>query len=307
MAASDQPQLSRSDVIAAISRLQVYQRSGRRAVHKPLLLLLALKDIQNGGSGVLEFTKLEPELNALLREFGTTSVTSSAKAHYPFWYLKNDGLWFIEDVDQFTPRTGKGSWGEPPVTMLRAKEAKGGLLSPVAVLLRKDPEFLREVASRIVELAFPETRRQDVLDAVGLDLTAEDLVVKRDAKFRRDVLREYSCTCSVCGYDGRLGPATIGVEAAHIKMVSAGGPNNISNGLALCSLHHKLFDAGAFTIDSSTLGVVVSAQFAGLSPVVAALLDHPRISKHVITPARVESRPSAVFLAWHRNNLFVKA
>jgi HNH endonuclease len=39
-----------------------------------------------------------------------------------------------------------------------------------------------------------------------------------------------------------------GLEAAHIKWFQARGPDVVQNGLALCSLHHKIFDLGAFTV-----------------------------------------------------------
>ena len=44
--------------------------------------------------------------------------------------------------------------------------------------------------------------------------------------------------------------AVIGIEAAHVKWHMARGPSTTNNGLALCSLHHKLFDRGAFTLDT---------------------------------------------------------
>lgn len=42
------------------------------------------------------------------------------------------------------------------------------------------------------------------------------------------------------------------LEAAHIKWRDHGGPGRYidqeNNGIALCGLHHKLFDYGAFTL-----------------------------------------------------------
>ena len=54
---------------------------------------------------------------------------------------------------------------------------------------------------------------------------------------------------------GRIVP--VALEAAHIKWRQAGGPDLEVNGLALCSLHHKLFDRGAFTL-SNQLVILVS-------------------------------------------------
>ena len=38
------------------------------------------------------------------------------------------------------------------------------------------------------------------------------------------------------------------LEAAHIRWHVAEGPDTEGNGIALCSLHHKLFDRGVFTL-----------------------------------------------------------
>ena len=48
--------------------------------------------------------------------------------------------------------------------------------------------------------------------------------------------------------DLALGNQPIGLEAAHIQWHQTGGLDVDHNGLALCSLHHKAFDLGAFTI-----------------------------------------------------------
>jgi putative restriction endonuclease len=45
----------------------------------------------------------------------------------------------------------------------------------------------------------------------------------------------------------------LGIEAAHIMWHQAGGPATIQNGLALCILHHKLFDRGVFTFSEDRM------------------------------------------------------
>ena len=71
---------------------------------------------------------------------------------------------------------------------------------------------------------------------------------KRNPQFRRRVLVAYEYRCAVCGFDVRLGSVSIALNAAHIRWFQAGGPDEESNGLALCVLHHKTFDLGAFTV-----------------------------------------------------------
>ena len=61
----------------------------------------------------------------------------------------------------------------------------------------------------------------------------------RNPRFRRDVLRAYSHRCAICGIQLDL------VDAAHIIPHShPEGYDTISNGLALCVLHHRSFDIG---------------------------------------------------------------
>ncbi len=155
----------------------------------------------------------------------------------------------------------------------------------------------------VFEGLFLETRGKDVVDAVGL--TVQDAVLAvRDPKFRQDVLREYGYRCAVCGFDGRIHTSSIGLEAAHIKMLSFGGPNDVANGLAICSLHHKLFDAGAITIEPLTYALRVSVRFAGLSLGVQAVIEAADRTIPYL-PIRESCRPAVANLAWHRSQVFV--
>ncbi|MFV2051713.1 HNH endonuclease [Aliiroseovarius sp. YM-037] len=67
--------------------------------------------------------------------------------------------------------------------------------------------------------------------------TYERKAYPRDPRFKRWVLDAYEQTCCVC--DRQLGL----IEAAHIIPHSVdGSPNEVSNGLALCIEHHRLYD-----------------------------------------------------------------
>ena len=58
---------------------------------------------------------------------------------------------------------------------------------------------------------------------------------------RVQTLTAYEYRCTICGFDVRLGPVPVALDAAHIRWHQAGGPDTESNGLALCVVHHKLF------------------------------------------------------------------
>jgi putative restriction endonuclease len=241
-----------------IRDIGVYSRDGQRAVHKPLLILMALAHVQAGSGAKLVFSEIESQLRGLIKEFGTAANLNVPKAHYPFWYLQNDGFWEVENAKNLAPRKGKGPQSEPDISTMRREHVRGGFTAAAYELLLSNPTLIQRAAQEVLNSAFPETLRLDVLLAVGLDGDFILPATKRDARFREEVLRAYSYACAVCGYDGRLTAAPIGIEAAHIRWVQYGGPNRVSNGIAMCSLHHKIFDMGGLTIDSRGWLIVVS-------------------------------------------------
>src|SRR5262249_39225193 len=56
---------------------------------------------------------------------------------------------------------------------------------------------------------------------------------RRDPGFAPAVLRAYEHRCGVCAYDGQAGRISVGIEAAHVKCFSHGGPDVGENGLSL--------------------------------------------------------------------------
>jgi putative restriction endonuclease len=114
----------------------------------------------------------------------------------------------------------------------------------------------------LLEQHFPECLHEEILDEVGLDL---ERWVRRDARdpaFRFSVLQAYERSCAVCGFDGHMSSGPFGLDAAHVKWKQAGGPDEVVNGVAMCVLHHRAFDRGAFTIGLD-LHVSISADLTG--------------------------------------------
>ena len=54
--------------------------------------------------------------------------------------------------------------------------------------------------------------------------------------------RAWDRQCAFCGYDGQITGASVAIEAAHVRWFAFNGPDALDDGLALCALHHKLFD-----------------------------------------------------------------
>lgn len=89
--------------------------------------------------------------------------------------------------------------------------------------------------------------------------------------------------------------------AGKVMSEADGGPDEEQNGLALCSLHHKTFDLGAFTILPDRV-VVISEQAHGNESFERWLLDFH--GKPVRSPQRRSYMPSERFLTWHEREVF---
>lgn len=126
---------------------------------------------------------------------------------------------------------------------------------------------------------------------------------RRDPSFARLVLMAYEYKCAFCDYDGALdNGSTPGLEAAHVRWWTHGGPNGIENGLCLCSIHHKLFDKGVLGITGQHL-ITVSQHFTGRSKA-AERLVHELNGSQASHPLKGYSTVSADHAAWHAREVF---
>jgi putative restriction endonuclease len=137
--------------------------------------------------------------------------------------------------------------------------------------LHAEPLLLSQLAHVVLDDNFEPSLHDDICAAVGLDLEATDTGAgparasrRRDPEFRRSILMAYEYRCAFCGYDGLLDGSMVGLEAAHVRWWTHGGPNQVNNGLCLCSIHHKLFDKGVLGVTSENK-IAVSARFVGRS------------------------------------------
>ncbi|MFE2377329.1 phosphorothioated DNA-binding restriction endonuclease [Streptomyces sp. NPDC059398] len=316
------------DWLERTAKLRLWTRSGARAPHKPLLFLYALGHFQQDAEGELRYSAVEDDLKGLLTEYGPPTRTSPA---YPFHHLVSDGVWEVRsDRGSGSPGTG--------VRELRAAGAAGRLAPELRAALRRDPSLLGRMARVLLDLNFPPSLHTELCEAVGLelepaeigqltpeqpattgllpeDLPAEDLPAgqppagqlpagprQRDRRMRELVLTAYEYQCAFCGYDGRIGTVPVGLEAAHVRWWAFDGPDDVDNGLCLCSLHHKLFDKGVLGIGDDHR-ILVSQRFVGRSETarhhVIALAGRP------LTGPQPGARPvAAAHRSWHTAQVF---
>lgn len=288
---------SRPDRLRAqFDDLTVWKRGEQRAPHKPLLALYALGHLVQGNRW-LQFSDIEEDLKNLLIEFGPPR--KSQHPEYPFWHLQSDNVWVVPEAEDLEMRE---SASNPPKTELRAKEARGGFSDAVYRAFRENPQLRREIAQLLLSSHFPSSLHEDIAAAVGIDPEGA-APISRDPDFRRRVLQAYQYRCAICGFDLRVGATgtPVGVEAAHIKWKQAQGPDDVSNGLALCAVHHKMLDKGAIHV-TEELRLLVSEAVHGSNPHLSRL--HDRHGDKIHTPQRSTYYPDANSVTWHIKEVF---
>lgn len=281
--------MNRHKLIDAISNLSIWKKNGQRAPHKPLLILYALGQYQNFNKVDLPYREVREKLKSLLMEFGPPR--KSYHPEEPFVRLPGDGIWRLNihvNLRKFSDK------------QLVESNAVGGFTADVIQLLEHDPSLIRTVAEMLLEEHFPDSVHEDILVNVGLEFGYRTKR-SRDPQFRNKILRAYEYSCAICGFNVRLGHHLVAVEAAHIQWHQAGGPDQEENGIALCSLHHKLFDRGVFTI-SEERRILVSEDAHGTRGFEEWLMRyHGQIIR---PPIRPEYEPIKRYLDWHIREVF---
>ena len=293
---------TRDEVLTRLASLRQHQQGGQRSPHKPLLVLLALGHLHVYGTSELYWSNVETRLADLITEFGRSSKTSRTQsAAYPFTRLRSDNVWILDhDVPMDL------------VSPLTANQVVGRFEPSLESALVKDPDLIRSVARALVEENFPATVAPDVLSAVGFD---PDAVLygthamrdrlglgrrRRDPNWREAILRAWDRQCAFCGYDGQIGGATVGIDAAHVRWFAFDGPDSLNNGLALCVLHHKLFDRGVLGLDES-LQIDISTGYTARTSAGRAIYELRGLP---LKPRRGSPLPALEHVKWHRCEVF---
>jgi putative restriction endonuclease len=117
--------------------------------------------------------------------------------------------------------------------------------------------------------------------------------------FRQTLLRVYQSSCAFCGLT-----LDVALEASHIIPWSECEDRdklNVQNGLLLCSVHHRLFDAGALIVTDDYIinRNVISQDFFPTTDF-DRLLYSDFDGKPLRLPVNEQHRPGLRFLAVHR-------
>lgn len=295
-------------VLDKFEKVRTWSNRNQRAPHKPLLIIWAIGQCLKNEPRLAPFKVVDAELTRLLIRFGPHGRQHGT--YYPFWRLQNDDVWEI-DRPHLVNVTSSGN---PHRLDLVRHSIQGGLRREYYERFQNYPNLALGVISLLLDDHFAPTLHPDILEAAGIvdalnvveshgTFEKYSLVKQRQdqSAFRRSVLKAYKEHCSVCAYSVRVEDNIVAVEAAHIRWYAARGPSEINNSLALCSLHHKLFDYGAFTI-MPNLRIFVSGAADGSGFNESLGQFHEQELKKV--PSRFEWYPEPAYLAWHQNEVF---
>ncbi len=299
------------------ANLKVWHAQGWRAPNKPLLALWAIGRCLRNKERLAPYDQIARELEVLLRRFGPPR--KRVNPDLPFWHLRRDGVWEVPQADRITETLS----GHAHIGSLRRERAQGGFPAEVFLALRQDKVTALDIAYSLLDAHFPDTLHDDILRATGINTdqpepaardsrgkarqgTARDFEQvwrrSRDPAFSKAVLDAYGERCAVCAFSVRLHDAPVALDAAHIKWHRAGGSDRdkVSNGISLCALHHRLFDAGAFTLSPRYTVVTASAAIGpGKGP---SLEQFSRRS--ILLPEKPEDYPDWKCLKWHHREVF---
>ena len=288
--------MDREAIIQRFEQLKVWRNGDERAPHKPLLVLYAIGKLRRGGNRRISYSEIDNKLGHLLREFGSRQTNYGTQ--YPFWRLQNDEIWEISDADKI----GQTASGDALKSDLVRYDVSGGFLEDIAHQLQNDSTLSFEIIHSLLDAHFPSSLHEDILQAVGIEFPLQISNLQRsNPNFRANILRAYEYKCAVCGFDIKLGPSPIALEASHIRWRQANGPDIEVNGLALCSLHHKLFDRGAFTL-SDQLEIMVSDDAHGSVGFEEWLMRFH--GEKINFPQRQSYYPHESFIDWHIREVF---
>jgi len=236
------------------------------------------------------------EINTLLR-FGLR--TKALHPEYPFWRLQNDTLAIVETD---APLKYRKSNNDPTRSSLFHTKARGGLREQDYALLSDNLNLQSIAVHKLLDAHFPASIHDEIIR--HFDLVLNDPHSKDDStekRFREAVLSAYGNSCALTGFSINLSGTYVGIEATHICWPQVGGNDEVSNGIAMSTLHRKLFHLGLFAVDENfqirVSNEAVENQKAGMSL-------QGLHGKRIALPKNSAQWPSQQAIDWHLRWVF---
>jgi putative restriction endonuclease len=161
--------MTEEEVCSRFAQLKLYQKDGKKAPHKPLLLMLALGRVVRGEPQFAEFEReLAQPLGELIR--ACWFVSSPAKPEYPFWRLRTDGgckLWLIPEAPELLQEMKFQRSRDVSRHRLARSKARGGFADDVDEFLRDNPKVATRLAGELLAQYIDPAQHDRVRQEIG--------------------------------------------------------------------------------------------------------------------------------------------
>lgn len=108
------------------------------------------------------YAQVHPKLKELLQRFGPRRKVDHTE--HPFWRMRCDGIWELDRPDLVTPNSS----GDASPKELRDLNIHGGLYEEDYIAFRRNPRLAWRTVNLLLDLHFPESYREDILQATGI-------------------------------------------------------------------------------------------------------------------------------------------
>ena len=298
-----------------------------RAPHKPLMLLTVM-DLIAQGVVQTNFIEFNSDLLDVFDLYWTKIMGEDKPSNpvLPFFHLQSDGFWHlistpgkeqilaavtqIRTISQLHDLVLGAKLDDALFSEMQDSQPRNRLR---AVLIQSyfAPELRPEIVAlgEITTEAFQYSldllncaKERFKLKGKGLKETGEEYQPEaRSVGFRRIVVKAYNYTCAMCRIRVVTPEGRSAVVAAHIVPWSESYNDDPRNGLALCGLHHWIFDEGLVTVaEDHTIKVstVIPSENGGTEAL------HSLFGRKLHLPDPLTLWPSEDALAWHRTHRF---
>ncbi|WP_080241414.1 HNH endonuclease [Spirosoma rigui] len=250
-----------------------------KAPHKPIFLLTLIELIEQQLITANRVV-ISPELVATFKENFALLVNAPNKDDFtqPFFYLKNEGFWFlkpnpgflldtyIRSVQTLSDRLDYAFFADDLYALLIDASArlqlKTLLLDTYFSATKAAYEQVKNAGrSYVQEVENYLLNERDMRYELTLPVADEETRFVRGGLFKKLVPKVYDFTCAISGMKVISSDGLSLVEACHIVPISVSGDDRVTNGIALCPNLHTAFDKGMIGVDER-LRVVVSPSLA---------------------------------------------
>lgn len=296
-----------------------------RAPYKPLLLL-SIMDLMAQDVIVINLIRFDANLIDAFDLYWTRIFGNDRESNpvMPFNHLRSERFWRLVDIRGEIAHVEHLDRNEV-FRRIRNQELLARFDDELFTLLRTSDsrDLLRRV---LIEQYFVPDVRPAIVEAGQITVTSfeysRDLLNRtrgrfilrespsgaetyqtevRSAGFRRVVVEAYNHTCAICRVRIVTPEGRTSVAAAHIVPWSHSHNDDPRNGMALCGLHHWVFDQGLIGV-TPDFAVTISTLLTSEEQTAHSVLAYEGQTIHkpedrVLWPARDALR-------WHLNNLF---